>query len=67
MFVWFSPNHGTEFSNIGTVFRTIQDWILKVDIRAGFGSRTIGKCMLDFVVNCFPRQFSGRVLRMFHG
>ena len=21
MAVWFSPNHGTEFSNVGTIFR----------------------------------------------
>ena len=53
MAVWFSLNHGTEFSDIGTVFRTVQDWVLKVGIRAGFGSETIRKCMVDFVVNCF--------------
>ena len=22
MVVWFSPNHGTEFSDFGTIFRT---------------------------------------------
>ena len=53
MAVWFSPNHGTKFSDIGTVFRTVQDRVLKVGIRADFGSGTVGKCMLDFVVNCF--------------
>ena len=46
MAVWFSPNHGT-------VFRIVQDWVLKVGIWAGFGSGTVGKCMLDFVVNYF--------------
>ena len=61
MAMWFSPNHETEFSDIGTVFRTIQDWVLKVGIRASFGSRTVEKCMLDFVVNCFSGQFLGRV------
>ena len=53
MVVWFNPNHGTEFSNIGTVFRTVHDWVLKVGILANFGSGTVGKCMLHFVVNCF--------------
>ena len=61
MVVWFSPNHGTEFSNIGAVFWTVQDWVLKVGIWAGFGSRTVGKCMLNFVVNYFLGQFSLRV------
>ena len=53
MAVWFSPNHGTEFLDIEIIFWTVQDWVLKVDIRAGFGSGTVGKCMMDFVVNCF--------------
>ena len=53
MALWFSPNHGTEFSEIGTVFRTIQTWFLKVGICAGFGSRIVGKCVLSFFVNCF--------------
>ena len=61
MAVWFSPNHGTELSNIETFFQTIQDWFLKVSIRASFGSRTVEKCMLDFVVNCFSGQFLGGV------
>ena len=34
------PKQGTKFLDIGTVFRTIQDWVLKVGIRAGFGSGT---------------------------
>ena len=59
MVVWFSPNHGTGFLDIMNFFRTVQDWVLKVDIRADFGSRTVGKYMLDFVVNCFSGQFSG--------
>ena len=29
MTVWFSPNHETEFSDIGTVFRTVQDRVLR--------------------------------------
>ena len=57
MAVWLSPNHGTKFSDIGTVFRIVKDWVLKVDIWIGFGSRMVGKCMLDFVVNCFSGQF----------
>ena len=61
MTVWFSPNNGTEFSDIETIFRTVQDWVLKVGIQADFGSRTIEKCMLDFVVNCFLGQFFGQV------
>ena len=61
MTVLFNPNHGTKFSGIKTVFRTVQDWVLKVDIQASLGSETVGKCMLDFFVNYFLRQFSGRV------
>ena len=57
MAVWFSPNHGTEFSDIGTVFQIVQDWVSKVSIRAYFGSGTTGKCMLDFCCELF----SGRV------
>ena len=55
------PKHGTEFSNIGTIFRTVQDWVLKVSIWAGFGSGTIGNVGI-FVVNCFLEHFSGQVL-----
>ena len=58
MALWFSPNHGTEFSNIWTIFRIVQDWVLKVGILADFGSRTAGKCILEFVVNYFLGQFS---------
>ena len=61
MVMWFNPNHGTEFSDIRTIFQTVQDWVLKVSILAGFGFRTVGKCMLDFVVNYFLGQFFGRV------
>ena len=50
--------HGTEFLDIGTIFWTVQDWVLKVGIRAGFGSRTIGNAGI-FVVNYFSEQFSG--------
>ena len=57
MAVWFNPNHETEFSDIGTIFWTIQNWVLKVGIQAGFGSGTVGKCMVDYVVNCFSGQF----------
>ena len=30
------PKHGIEFSDIGIVFWTVQDWVLKVSIQAGF-------------------------------
>ena len=36
------PKHETEFSDIGTDFYTVQDWVLKVGIQAGFGSGTAG-------------------------
>ena len=52
---------GLSFRTLGLVFWTFQDWVLKVGVRADFGSGTVGKCMLDFVVNCFLGQFSGRV------
>ena len=48
------PKHGTEFSDIRTVFRTVQDWVLKVGIRAGFGSGTAGNAGI-FVVNYFSK------------
>ena len=57
MAMWFIPNHRTEFSDIGTIFLTVYDWVLKVGIRADFGSRTVGKCVLDFVVNGFRDNF----------
>ena len=53
MVMWFNPNHWTEFSDIMTIFRTVQDWVLKVSILAGFGFSTVGKCTLDFFVNYF--------------
>ena len=59
MVVWFNSNHGNEFSDIETVFQTIQDWVLKVSIWAGFCSKMVGKCMLNFVMNYFSGQFSG--------
>ena len=61
MAVWFGPNHEIEFLDIGTIFRIVQDWVLKVDIPAGFGSGTVGKCMVDFVV--FFRTVFGPSLR----
>ena len=61
MAVWFSPNHGTAFLDIWTVFQIVQDWVLKVGIRAGFSSGAVGKCMWDFVVNYFSGQFLSRV------
>ena len=57
MVMWFSHNHGTEFLDIETIFWTIQDWVLKVSIQAGFGFETVEKCMLDCVVNCFQDIF----------
>ena len=50
------PKHETEFSDIGTVFRTVQDWALKVSIWAGFGSGTAGNAGI-FVVNYFWNSF----------
>ena len=35
------PKQKTEFSDIGIVFRTTHDWVLKVGIRAGFSSGTV--------------------------
>ena len=60
------PKHRTKFSNIGTVFRTVQDWVLKVGIRADFGSGTTRNVGI-FVVNYFSEQFSGRVSRLLNG
>ena len=60
------PKHGTEFLDIGTIFWTVQDWILKVGIRADFGSGTNGNAGI-LVVNCFSEQFSGRVSRLLNG
>ena len=56
------PKHRTEFSDIGTVFRTVQDWVLKVRIQAGFGSGTAENAGI-FVVN----YFSGRVSGLLNG
>ena len=50
------PKHETKFSNIGTVFQTIQDWVLKVGIRVSFGSGTIGNAGI-FVLNYFRNNF----------
>ena len=36
------PKHETVFSDIETDFHMVQDWVLKVSIRAGFGSGTAG-------------------------
>ena len=60
------PNHGTEFSDYGTIFQIVQDWVLKVGIRAGFGSGTARNAR-SFVVNYFSEQFSGRVSRLLNG
>ena len=60
------PKHGTEFSDIGTIFRTVQDWVLKVDIQVGFGSGTAGNARI-FIVNCFLEQFSSRVSGLLNG
>ena len=60
------PKHGIEFSDIGTVFRTVQDWVLKVGIRASFGSGTVGNAGI-FVVNYFLEQFSSRVSGLLNG
>ena len=60
------PKHGIEFSDIGTIFRTIQDWVLKVGIQAGFGSRMARNAGI-FVVNYFSEQFLGRVSGFLNG
>ena len=60
------PKHGTEFLDIGIVLPTVHDWVLKVGIRAGFGSGTVGNAGI-FVVNCFSKQFSSRVLGLLNG
>ena len=52
------PKHGTEFLDIRTVFRTVQDWVLKVGIRVGFGSGTVGNAVI-FVVHCFSARVPG--------
>ena len=46
------PKYGTEFLDIGNIFRTVQDWVLKVSIHAGFSSGTAGNARI-FVVNYF--------------
>ena len=52
------PKHGTEFLYIGTDFRAVQDWVLKVSLRADFGYKTATNAGI-FVVNYFSEQFSG--------
>ena len=59
-------SHGIEISDFGIVFRTVQDWVLKVGIRAGFGSRTVGNAGI-FIVNYFLEQFSGQVSGLLNG
>ena len=54
---------------MGLSFWTIQDWVVKVGIwvlerlenafRAGFGSKTAGKCMLDLVCYFPKAEISG--------
>ena len=60
------PKHGTEFSNIGTIFRIVQDWVLKVSIQVNFDSGTARNVGI-FVVNCLSEQFSGRVSGLLNG
>ena len=60
------PKHETEFSDIGTVFWTVQDWILKASLQASFGSGTARNAGI-FVVNCFSKQFSSRVSGLLNG
>ena len=60
------PKHGTEFFDIGTLFRTVQDWVLKVGIWAGFHFEIVGNARI-FVVNYFSKPFSGRVSRLLNG
>ena len=50
------PKHWTEFLDIGTVFRTIQDWVLKVGIRADFGSETAGNARI-LLLTVFRNNF----------
>ena len=44
----FSPNHGTEFSNIRIVIWTVHDWVLKVGIQAGWKMHARFCCELFF-------------------
>ena len=60
------PKHGTEFLDIRTIFRAVQDCVLKVGILAVFGSGKAGNARI-FVVNCFLEQFSGRVSGLLNG
>ena len=46
------PKHGNDFFDIGTVFQTVKDWVLKVSIRVAFGFGTAGNVRI-FVVNYF--------------
>ena len=56
------PKHGTEFLDIGTVFQTVQGWVLKVGIWVGFGSETAGNARI-FVVNGFFGTVFGPIFR----
>ena len=60
------PKHEIEFLDNGTVFRTIQGWVLKVCIRAGFGSKMVGNARI-FVINYFLEQFLGLVSGLLNG
>ena len=48
MAVWFSPNHGTEFSDIWIVLRIVQNWVLRVGIQAGWKMHSRFCCELFF-------------------
>ena len=50
------PKHGTEFFDIGTIFQTVQDWVLMVGILVDFGLETAGNEWV-FLVNCFRNSF----------
>ena len=59
MAVWYIPNHGTEFSYIGTVFgqfRIELSWLVSEPF---MGSTTAGKCMLHFVCYFPKAEISG--------
>ena len=47
MAVWYSPNHGTEFSDIGTVFGQFKTELRRSVSRSVIGSGTTRKCISD--------------------